>query len=125
VGVLWIFFFVIWVWLLVMVFTDVFRRHDIGGVAKTLWVIFMIVAPYLSAFIYLISQSREWQSARRPAKPSRWSRCASRSATASPTSREGLDRLHHAGALDDSGTSGWQGPGLSTAPVTLSGGSGR
>jgi hypothetical protein len=55
-GVLWIFFFVIWIWLLIMVFSDIFRRHDIGGGAKTLWVIFVLFVPYLAAFIYLISQ---------------------------------------------------------------------
>jgi hypothetical protein len=55
-GVLWIFFFVIWIWLLIMVFSDIFRRHDIGGGAKALWVIFVLFVPYLAAFIYLISQ---------------------------------------------------------------------
>jgi hypothetical protein len=57
-GVLWIFFFVIWIWLLIMVFSDIFRRHDIGGGAKALWVIFVLFIPYLAAFIYLISQGR-------------------------------------------------------------------
>jgi hypothetical protein len=55
-GVLWIFFFVIWIWLLIMVFSDIFRRHDIGGGVKALWVIFVLFVPYLAAFIYLISQ---------------------------------------------------------------------
>ena len=58
--VLWtmlIFFaWVIWFWLLITVFADVFRRHDIGGGAKTLWIIFVIVLPFLGVFIYLISQ---------------------------------------------------------------------
>jgi ABC-type multidrug transport system fused ATPase/permease subunit len=55
-SVIWIFFFVIWIWLLFMVFADIFRRHDIGGVAKTLWIIFVIVLPYLGVFVYLLSQ---------------------------------------------------------------------
>ena len=58
--VLWsmlIFFvFVIWIWLLITVFVDIFRRRDIGGGAKTLWIIFVIVLPYLGVFIYLIAQ---------------------------------------------------------------------
>ena len=58
--VLWtmlIFFaWVIWFWLLITVFADVFRRHDIGGGAKTLWIIFVIILPFLGVFIYLISQ---------------------------------------------------------------------
>jgi hypothetical protein len=60
--VLWtmvIFFaWVIWFWLLITVFADVFRRHDIGGFAKTLWLIFVIVLPFLGVFIYLITQSQ-------------------------------------------------------------------
>ena len=59
--VLWtlfvIFIWVIWFWLLITVFADVFRRHDIGGGKKTLWLIFVIVVPFLGVFIYLISQS--------------------------------------------------------------------
>jgi hypothetical protein len=59
--VLWtlfvIFAWVIWFWLLITVFADVFRRHDIGGGKKTLWIIFVIVVPFLGVFVYLISQS--------------------------------------------------------------------
>ena len=58
-GTMFVFFFwVIWIWILVDVFADLFRRHDIGGGAKVLWMIFVIILPYLGVFIYLISQSR-------------------------------------------------------------------
>ena len=50
------FFFVIWIWILITVFGDIFRRHDIGGFAKTMWIIFVIVLPYLGVFVYLIAQ---------------------------------------------------------------------
>ena len=50
----WVFFF----WLLITVFSDLFRRHDIGGGAKTLWVLFVIVLPFLGVFVYLITQGR-------------------------------------------------------------------
>ena len=50
------FLFVIWIWLLITVFADVFRRRDIGGGMKTLWCIFVIVLPYLGVFIYLIAE---------------------------------------------------------------------
>jgi uncharacterized membrane protein len=53
----WIFLFVIWFWLLIMIFSDIFRRHDIHGFAKTMWVIFVIVLPFLGIFVYLITQS--------------------------------------------------------------------
>jgi hypothetical protein len=49
-------FWIIWIWLLIMVFTDVFRRRDISGWAKTGWLIFVIVLPYLGVFVYLIAQ---------------------------------------------------------------------
>ena len=55
---LWIFLFVIWFWLLITIFADIFRRHDIHGFAKTMWVIFVIVLPFLGIFIYLITQSK-------------------------------------------------------------------
>lgn len=45
---------VIWFWLLITVFADVFRRHDIGGGAKVLWCIFVIILPFLGVFIYLL-----------------------------------------------------------------------
>ena len=50
------FAWVIWFWLLITVFMDVFRRHDIGGGAKALWIIFVIVLPYLGVLIYLIAE---------------------------------------------------------------------
>jgi len=53
-----IFIFVLWFWLLITVFGDLFRRHDISGWAKAIWVIALIVFPYLGIFIYLISQHR-------------------------------------------------------------------
>ena len=60
--ILWtllIFFaWVIWFWLLISIFTDLFRRHDISGWAKAGWAIFVIVLPYLGVFIYMITQSQ-------------------------------------------------------------------
>jgi predicted membrane channel-forming protein YqfA (hemolysin III family) len=56
--VLSIFIFVLWFWLLITVFGDLFRRHDISGWAKAIWVIALIVFPYLGIFIYLITQHR-------------------------------------------------------------------
>jgi hypothetical protein len=51
-----VFLFVAWFWLLISVVRDLFRRHDISGWGKTLWVIFVLVAPYLGVFVYLITQ---------------------------------------------------------------------
>jgi hypothetical protein len=51
------FLWVIWFWLLFTVFVDVFRRHDIGGGKKALWLIFVIILPFLGVFIYIIVEN--------------------------------------------------------------------
>ena len=56
--VLAIFVFVMWFWLLITVIGDLFRRHDTSGVVKAIWVIVLIVFPYIGVFVYLITQSR-------------------------------------------------------------------
>jgi Short C-terminal domain/Phospholipase_D-nuclease N-terminal len=53
---LYFFLFVIWIWLLIMVFMDIFRSHDMGGWAKALWAIFIIILPFLGVFVYLIAR---------------------------------------------------------------------
>jgi hypothetical protein len=52
------FFWVIWIWILITVFIDLFRRHDISGWAKAAWMVFVIVLPYLGVFIYIVTQGR-------------------------------------------------------------------
>jgi putative oligomerization/nucleic acid binding protein/phospholipase D-like protein len=58
--ILWsmlIFFcFVVWIWMMIAIFSDIFRRRDIGGWAKAAWCFFLIVLPFLGAFVYLIAQ---------------------------------------------------------------------
>jgi hypothetical protein len=56
---LWFVLFFIWIWLLILVFSDIFRSHDMGGVAKTLWIIFVIFLPYLGVFVYLIARGHK------------------------------------------------------------------
>jgi hypothetical protein len=53
-----VFVFVVWFWLLITVYADLFRRHDISGWAKALWVIVVLVFPYFGVFAYLITQGR-------------------------------------------------------------------
>jgi len=50
------FAFFIWIWILFVVFADLFRRHDISGWGKAAWIIFVIVLPYLGVFVYLIAE---------------------------------------------------------------------
>ena len=60
-SILWFTMFFIWIWLLIIVFSDIFRSHDLGGLAKALWVIFIIVVPYLGVFVYLIARGHKMQ----------------------------------------------------------------
>src|SRR6266404_7077135 len=53
-----IFIFVLWLWLLITVFGDLFRRHDVSGVGKVAWVILLIVLPYIGIFAYILTQGR-------------------------------------------------------------------
>ena len=49
---------VIWFWLLITVFADLFRRHDASGFAKVAWVVFVILLPYLGVLVYLLVEHR-------------------------------------------------------------------
>ena len=57
-NVLGIFAFVVWFWLLIIIYGDLFRRHDISGWGKALWVIALVLTSYLGIFAYLITQGR-------------------------------------------------------------------
>jgi len=48
------FFWVIWIWIVITVLIDIFRRHDVSGVAKVAWVIFVVILPWLGVLVYLV-----------------------------------------------------------------------
>jgi putative oligomerization/nucleic acid binding protein len=58
-SMLWFFLFFIWIWLLIAVFGDIFRSHDLSGWGKALWSIFIIFLPYLGVFVYLIARGHK------------------------------------------------------------------
>jgi hypothetical protein len=60
-SMLWFFLFFIWIWLLIVVFGDIFRSDDLSGWSKALWCIFIIVVPYLGVFVYLIARGHKMQ----------------------------------------------------------------
>ncbi|HEY7105122.1 MAG TPA: SHOCT domain-containing protein [Acidimicrobiia bacterium] len=60
-SMLWFFLFFIWIWLLIVVFGDIFRSHDLSGWGKALWTIFVIIVPYLGVFVYLIARGHKMQ----------------------------------------------------------------
>jgi len=59
-GIFWtmleFFIFILWIWLLIFIFMDIFRSHDMGGLAKALWVIFVIILPFIGVLVYLIAR---------------------------------------------------------------------
>jgi len=58
-SMLWFFMWFIWIWLLIIVFSDIFRSRDLSGWGKALWSIFVIVLPYLGVFVYLIARGKK------------------------------------------------------------------
>jgi hypothetical protein len=57
-----IFLFIIWIWLCITVFIDIFRSHDLGGFAKAIWVLFVVILPFLGVLIYLIARGGGMQA---------------------------------------------------------------
>ena len=59
--ILYFFLFFIWLYLLIVVFTDIFRSHELSGWAKAFWVLFVIILPYLGVLVYLIARGGKMQ----------------------------------------------------------------
>lgn len=55
------FLFFIWIWLLISIFADIFRSDDMGGWAKALWVVFVVIVPFLGVLIYVIVRGQSMQ----------------------------------------------------------------
>ena len=53
-SMLFFFLCVIWIWILIMVFIDIFRSHDLSGVAKAVWFVFVLFIPLIGVLVYLI-----------------------------------------------------------------------
>jgi hypothetical protein len=62
-GIFWtvleIFLWVLWIWVLVYVFIDIFRSHDLSGWAKALWFLFVLFIPLIGVLVYLIARGGE------------------------------------------------------------------
>ncbi|MBV8766452.1 MAG: SHOCT domain-containing protein [Hyphomicrobiales bacterium] len=96
-----IFAFVIWFWLLITIFGDLFRRHDISGWGKAAWVIVVILTSYLGVLIYLITQGRGM--AQRNAQQAQHTRDELRRTLGFSVADEieKLDRLKKSGTITD------------------------
>jgi Short C-terminal domain/Phospholipase_D-nuclease N-terminal len=100
-NVLGIFAFVVWFWLLVVIYGDLFRRHDISGWGKALWVIGLVVFSYVGILAYLITQGRGM--AERNAQQAQQAREELRRVVGFSVADEitKLDQLKKAGAITD------------------------
>ena len=99
--VLAIFVFIVWFWLLITIFSDLFRRHDISGWVKAIWVIAAVVFPFITVLAYLIFQSRGM--AERNVQQAQQARDELRSVVGFSVADEieKLDQLKKAGSISD------------------------
>ena len=96
-----IFVFIMWFWLLISIAGDLFRRHDISGWGKTIWILVLILIPYIGVFAYLISQGRGM--AERSMQQAQQSREELRRVVgfSAADEIETLDRLQKAGSISN------------------------
>ena len=102
------FLFFIWIWLLISVFADIFRSHDLGGWAKALWIVFVVIVPFLGVLIYLIVRGQPMQerSMAQAAEQSQAQAAYIRQAAGGDTGSAAdqlakLAELHNSGTLTD------------------------
>ena len=106
---LWFFMFFIWIWLLIAVFSDIFRSHDLSGWAKGLWTIGIIFLPYIGVLAYLIIRGHkmsEHAAESAKAQDAAFKTYVQQAAgtTGAPSTADELERLHglhEQGVLDD------------------------
>lgn len=60
-SIFWFFLLVAWIWVLVSVIADIFRSKDMGGIAKALWIGFVIIIPWLGVLVYIIARGDRMQ----------------------------------------------------------------
>lgn len=97
------FLFVIWFWLLVTIFGDLFRDHETSGGVKALWVVVLIVLPYIGILIYLIARGHGMAARAAKQNALMQEQLDSRIRAAAGTSASPADQIAQAKALLDSG----------------------
>jgi hypothetical protein len=107
-SMLWLFLWFAWIWLVVMVIFDVFRSDDLGGWAKALWALFIILVPWLGVLIYLIARGDSMgqrrldeMAARERATRQYITEVATTSAPSTADELAKLAELRNSGALTD------------------------
>ena len=108
-SILWFFLFFIWIWMLIAVFSDIFRSHDLSNWGKFGWTILIIIFPYLGVFAYLLIRGHkmsEHAAADVAARDEAFTKYVQQ-ATGTTGGRntadelERLHKLHEQGILDD------------------------
>ena len=105
IAIFWFFLLVIWIWLLITVFVDMFRS-DMSGWAKAAWVLFVIIVPWLGVLVYLIVHGKDMQQraidhAVKQEKAQREYIAAAAGSGSSADELEKLKQLHDQGVLTD------------------------
>ena len=94
-SMLWFFMFIIWIWLLITIFIDIFRSEDLGGFAKAMWVLFVIILPLLGVLVYVIARGNSMQerAMKQAAARDKAARAYIQDAAGSTSSAEELEKL--------------------------------
>ena len=103
ITMMWLFLFILWFWIAITVVIDVFRSKDMGGFAKALWLIFIVIVPFLGVLVYLLARGhkmQEHQVAAAKASQDQFSAYVKETAGSAESSAEQLTKL---AALHDSG----------------------
>ncbi len=104
---LWFFLFIIWIWLLIGIIGDIFRSHDMSGWAKALWVVFIVVVPWLGVLVYLIARGgkmAERNAQRAQAADDAFKQYVQQAAGTAPSTADEITKLaelHRSGVLTD------------------------
>jgi hypothetical protein len=103
-SMLWFTLFFLWIWVVIMVFADIFRSHDLGGVAKAIWTLCVIFVPVLGVFAYLIARGHKIgeHQVQDAQQADQAMQSYIRASVASPTDDlTSLSDLHARGVIDD------------------------
>ena len=95
------FLFVMWIWILIAIFADVFSRHDIGGGMKALWTVALLFIPLFGVLVYMITESRGMAERRMQSVEAQQRQIAS---YVQPTAGGGASEIAKAKELLDSGS---------------------
>lgn len=102
-SMVWFFLFTLWLWLVISVFTDIFRSRDLSGWGKAAWALFVLLLPYLGVFIYLIARGRHMADRALERERERAQMFRDYDATAGGAAASDVDQLTQLAALRDSG----------------------